>query len=230
MNNDKWFVMVAGQVKGPFRQIELESMLGQWSNAMIWGKGQHEWMAPPRWKTFITESQQRQDIDHQRADRLWRVLIQEDQVGPMNYEAMIKLLASRQDLQEVRIWTEGYGEWKEVYQIHKIMDDLGVSRRAHPRVPILGALACDGASGTFTARLLSLSEGGLGATEGKNIKMGDRLKVVVKAQNLQAPIAATVEVVFLGRDGYFGMKFMGLQSEARTMISEYIKRFTSPSA
>ena len=226
MSHDKWFALVAGQIKGPYRKIELETLATGWESALIWGKGQHDWLSVEKWKLSLLESMQKQQADHERADRAWRVLVNEDQVGPMNYESMIKYLQSKSDLSQVKIWTEGYSEWKEVYQIHKLMDDLGVSRRAHPRVPILGTMQCDSGPSTFTARLLSISQGGLGATDAKSVKIGDRLRVVVKSQALSQLIAATVEVVFIGRDGYFGMKFLGLQTESRNLIEEFVNRYS----
>ena len=227
MSNDKWFALVEGHVKGPYRQIEIESLLPQWSAPVIWGKGQHEWFSPEKWKMYLQESIERTSQDHERADRQWRVLLKGEQSQPMNYDMMIKLLGNQSELREVRIWTEGYSEWKEVFQIHKIMDDLGVSRRSHPRVPIMGTLTCENNHETFNARLLSISQGGLGATEGKKLKIGDKLRVVIMASQLSQAIPATVEVVFTGREGYFGMKFVGLQSESRNMIADYIERFNS---
>jgi hypothetical protein len=144
----------------------------------------------------------------------------------MQHDEMIEFLKTQKDYGEIQIWTEGYTEWKDIYQIHKIMDELGVSRRSHPRVPIMGTLTCEGATGNITARALSISEGGLGVTEAANVKIGERFKTILKSPNLYAPIHSTVEVVYVGHDGYAGMKFASIHPESKSAIIEYVRKFT----
>lgn len=144
----------------------------------------------------------------------------------MAHDAMIEYLKTMKDYSEIQIWTDGYTEWKDIYQIHKIMDELGVSRRQHPRVPIMGTVMCEGATGNFQARALSISEGGMGITEAAQVKIGEKFKLSLKSPNLYTPIHATADVVYVGGDGYAGLRFVGLQSESKSAVIEYIKKFT----
>jgi hypothetical protein len=225
MEERKWFAIIDGQVKGPFQQDDLLNKLTASSpNTFIWGRGQNEWLNQEKWHKLLKELSQ-QDAGNVVQERLWRVHMDGAELEPMGHDEMIRILKGKTDLSNIRLWTEGYSEWRDIYQIHKIMDELGVSRRTHPRVPIMGTLLCEGAGGQFNAKLLSISDGGLGATESGQLKIGERLKVVLKSPNMTAPIHATVEVVYVGADGYFGTKFIALQSESQSLVTEYIKKF-----
>jgi hypothetical protein len=227
MSQTKWFLLRDGQVTGPYEKEDVESRLTLGSSPLIWGRGQTEWVAPDRWAQLLKEGEsQLRSQRNAGADRLWKIRIAGQELKPMNHDQMIDFLRTQKDLSEIQIWTEGYTDWKEIYQIHKIMDELGVSRRQHPRVPIMGTLTCEGATGNITARILSVSEGGLGITDAPDVKIGEKFKTILKSPNLYAPIHSTVEVVYVGADGYAGMKFISLHPESKSTIIEYVKKFT----
>lgn len=225
MDEKRWFLLTEGQVSGPFSKTDVEARLSTLKNPLIWGRGQSDWVPQERWNKVL------RDLDNAGktrvgTDRQWKIRVAGQELRPMDHDQMLDHLKSLKDLSDVQIWTEGYTEWKDIYQIHKIMDELGVSRRQHPRVPIMGTLTCEGAAGPFNARVLSVSEGGLGVTEAPQAKIGEKFKTILKSPNLYAPIHATCEVVYVGHDGYAGMKFVGIQSESKGVIIEYVKKFT----
>jgi hypothetical protein len=224
-----WFILNDGKVTGPFTKAEIDVQASNFVSPLIWGRGQSEWVNPSRWHRLLTESEETHRQQKIQAERQWKVSVAGEELAPMNQQQMMELLKTKSDLSEVLIWTEGYSEWKEIYQIHKIMDELGVSRRQHPRVPIMGTLTCEGASGSFEARVLSVSEGGLGVTDTPPIKIGEKIKTILKSPNLFAPIHATAEIVYLGNDGYAGLKFIGLHSESKSALIEYVKKFQDAS-
>lgn len=215
-----------GQVSGPFSQEDVESRLTLSTNPMIWGRGQAEWVPGDRWNQVLRDADSNERKAKAGSERFWKVRVGEQELKPMNHDQMIEFLKTQKDYGEIQIWTEGYTEWKDIYQIHKIMDELGVSRRQHPRVPIMGSLSCEGATGTMTARVLSISEGGLGVTDVPEVKIGEKFKTILKSPNLYAPIHSTAEVVYVGSDNYAGMKFISLHPESKSAIIEYVKKFT----
>lgn len=227
MDGRKWFVLSNDQVKGPFDRDGLESSLSQASNPLIWGRGQTEWLTPEQWEKMLIDLESTVTRNRLQSEREWRVRIGDQELRPMIYTQMIDYVKNLADVSNILIWTEGYNEWKEIFQIHKIMDDLGVSRRRHPRVPIMGQIDAEGTSGTFSARALSISEGGLGMTESPPVRIGDQYKLILKSPNLYAPLHANAEAVFAGQDGYVGMKFTGLPTESKSAIIEYVKKFTN---
>lgn len=219
----QWFVLSDGVVKGPWTQDGIESEAAKLNSPLIWGRGQPEWLTIDKWRKHLSQSAQTQT--NPTLERLWRVRIGEQELAPMTYDRMVDTLQGRNDHNQVLIWTEGYSEWREIYQIHRLMDELGVGRRAHPRVPIVGSVQCEATTGQFVAQALSISEGGLGITECPNVKIGEKMKVSLKSPNLFNPILATAEVVYVGLDGYIGMRFIGLQTESKSAIIEYVKKF-----
>lgn len=229
MDDKKWFLLHQGTVKGPFDMDILKSEASTDKSILIWGRGQSEWLPYEKWSRWHIEfSESQKKGAKKQTERLWKIKISGQDTGN-NYtqDQMIDFLKSRNDLNEIRIWTEGYAEWKDIFQIHKLMDELGVSRRAHPRVPIMGTLTCEGASGSFTTRVLSISEGGLGITEAHHVKIGEKFKSILKSPNLTSPIHSSIEVVYVGSDGYAGVKFIGLHSESKSSIIDYVKKFTA---
>lgn len=225
MTDKKWFILTDGLVSGPFERQEVELKTLGMTNSLIWGRGQTEWTNAERWQRHLKESDNPENT-RIISERLWNVKNSGIEMKPMTHDQMIDYLKEQKDLGEIQIWTEGYSDWKDVYQIHKIMDELGVSRRQHPRVPIMGTLTCEGTTGNFNARVLSISEGGLGATEAPGVKIGEKFKTTLKSPNLYSPIHSTAEIVYVGEDGYAGFKFINLHSESKSAIIEYVKKFT----
>jgi hypothetical protein len=227
MDGRKYFILANEQVKGPFDRDALNSALSQFTSPLIWGRGQSEWLTPDQFEKMLVDLESTVNRQRLQNEREWRIRIGDQELRPMFYSQMIDYLKNQADFSTFLIWTDGYNEWKEIYQVHKIMDDLGVSRRRHPRVPIMGQIEAEGTSGSFSARALSISEGGLGMTESPPTSMGDKYKVTLKSPNLYTPLHATAEVVFTGHDGYVGMKFTALPSESKSAIIEYVKKFTT---
>lgn len=227
MTDQKWFILSQDVVRGPYDKSGVESALPSTTEPLIWGRGQTEWLPPDQWEKMLLDMESVISRAKQQQEREWRVRNGEQELPVMNYAKMLDYLRDQADHSNVLIWTEGYSEWKEIYQIHKLLDDLGVSRRRHPRVPIMGQVECEGPSGKFSARALSISEGGLGMTDSPGVKIGDKFKIHLKSPNLFAALHANAEVVFSAGDGYAGMKFTGLASEAKASIIEYVNKFNN---
>jgi hypothetical protein len=221
----KWFAMVDGKIKGPYDRPELETQMSGWQNPLIWGRGQSEWVPPTKWLQALHKTEELVKASQVHPAQMWRVKNGEQETKPMTHDQMMVFLKELTDLSQVKLWTEGYADWKEVFQIHKIMDDLGVSRRVHPRVPIMGTLACEGNGVNFNARLQSISEGGLGVITPQPIRIGEKFRATVKSPNLTSPISMTIEVVYTAASGYAGLRFSGLQTEAQSLIVEYVNKF-----
>lgn len=227
MSDRKWFLFADGQVSGPFSQDDIPSRANLLINPLVWGRGSTEWVPMVRWDKTVKDLNTLDNKPKAGSDRLWKIKNAGVEFKPMAHDQMIEYLKTLKDHDLIQIWTEGYSEWKDIYQIHKIMDELGVSRRQHPRVPIMGTLTCEGPStGTFNARVLSISEGGLGMTDSPDVKIGEKFKTVLKSPNLYAPIHSMAEVVYVGSDNYAGLKFIGLLPESKSAVIEYVRKFT----
>ncbi len=224
----QYFALVDGIVKGPFQKDEISSLSTSWPQMQVWGQGLPEWISMDRWNRHLNEEATTGTSSlssRPSDDRKWKLKIDDHETENLTYEQMVDVLKTRDDVEQILVWTEGYTDWRQIFQIHQIADDLGISRRKHPRVPIMGSLHCEGVSGKFDLKALSISEGGLGASEGAQCRIGDRLKVILKSPNLYAPIHASAEVVYVAPNGYVGMKFVGIQVESKSSIIEYVRKF-----
>lgn len=231
MSDRKWFLLANSQVSGPFSQEEVPSRAALLTAPLVWGRGSTEWAPMGRWDKTVKDLNTLDSKPRGSSDRLWKIKNAGVELKQMTHDQMIDYLKTQKDHDLIQIWTEGYSEWKDIFQIHKIMDELGVSRRQHPRVPIMGTLTCEGPStGTFNARALSISEGGLGITDSPDVKIGEKFKSVLKSPNLYNPIHSMSEVVYVGSDNYAGLKFIGLTPESKSAIIEYVKKFTDVKA
>ncbi|MNT95603.1 hypothetical protein D3C72_2375100 [compost metagenome] len=75
--------------------------------------------------------------------------------------------------------------------------------------------------------MISISEGGLGVTEVRNLQIGDRFTGNLNSPNLYMQINAICDVVYLGNDGYAGLRFANLPIEAKSSIIEYVNKFAT---
>jgi Tfp pilus assembly protein PilZ len=220
----KWFLYHHGQVKGPFDSAQVQN-LPEAADSLIWGRGLNEWLSYSRWHTWQQNQEIALETARLRLQRQWRARIVNQDYGPMPYADLIDLLKGRVSYDGVWVWTEGYKEWQPIYVFHKLMDDLGVGRRAHPRVPVSGQVQIKSSRGTFTARAMSLSEGGMGVAEVSGLSVGDSVHVTLKNNSFPQSITASAEVVYIENDRFAGLKFTQISSETKSMIIEYIRHY-----
>lgn len=220
----KWFLFHHGQVKGPFFSSQVQS-LPEAGEALIWGRGLNEWITYARWLVWQDQQESTIETTKLRLQRQWRVRIVNQDHGPMSYSDMLDLLKGRSSYDGVWVWTEGYKEWQPIYGFHKLMDDLGVGRRAHPRVPVSGQVHLKSFKGQFEGRAMSLSEGGLGVAEVSGLSVGDSVHVTLKNSSFIQPITASAEIVYIENDSFIGIKFTQVSSETKSMIIEYVNHY-----
>lgn len=230
MEEKKWFVLTDGQVSGPFTTTEMNGKISSGLKApLFWWRGAPEWVTSDAWQKEAV-AQATIQKENQTKERVWRVRSKDQELEPMVHSKMLEYLRTLKDYADIMIWTEGYTEWKEVYHIHKIMDELGVSRRSHPRVPIQASLTYDLNQGPIVAEVITLSEGGMGLRAAPGLSIGSRIKAGLTSAQLSVPVHASIEVLYQEQGGYTGAKFIGLNNEAKAAIIEYVKKFSGAAA
>lgn len=148
----------------------------------------------------------------------------------MSKDELLKLISQQQDVSVVSIQDPVSREWKDVYNFPEIIEKLGLSRRAHPRVPILAQFNGKSThSENFTARIITVSEGGMGFTEVFDLKIGDQVEGLISSPHFFIEIHVAGEVIYSGLDGYVGIKFVQINEEARSSIIDYVNKFKSKS-
>ncbi len=149
----------------------------------------------------------------------------------MTKNDLLNLLAKQEDISVVAIQDPKSKEWKEVYAFPDIVEKLGLSRRKHPRVPILAQFT--GKSNrhdSFFARIITISEGGVGLTEVYDLKIGDEVEGQMTSPHFFQPINIRADVVYSGLDGYIGLNFSQINDESKSTIIDYMKKFGKSNA
>lgn len=222
-----WFILNEGQVTGPFDPAEVESQIASFKEPLIWGRGQVEWDIPSKWRSKVKELPPVAAAGDQ--SKSWMVRVEGKVRDPLKYNDMITQLKKMTDLSQVDISTDGGKIWKEVYALQQVVDDLGISRRSHPRVPIVGTLEFElgTTSNTVKCRVISISEGGLGINDADGLQIGQKFFATLTSPNLYQTITTTCEVVYMGNDGYAGLRFVGLPEEFKSSVIEYVRKFAT---
>lgn len=220
------FILNGDEVLGPYTEAELEEKLNSqsYSNPLIWWRGLPEWLPQGQWKSQFTNLKKK---SLEKAERLWKLRVGGGEALLLTQNQMFEHLKTEEDLANVEVWTEGYAKWEPVFQIHPIMDQLGISRRKHPRVPLAGTVSLDLGGRLVDAEPRTISEGGLGVAKVSGLEIGQKLSLVIRSPQLYLTIHTTAEVVYANKLGIAGLRFEGLGSESRAAVIEYVKKFVN---
>ena len=221
-----WFILHEGQVTGPFDPPEVESKIASLNEAQIWGRGHGEWMAPIRWRQMLKELPPPNASGE--GAKQWRLRIDGKAQDAVTYTDLIASLKSIKDFTTVDVSSDNGQTWKDVYSVQQVVDNLGISRRSHPRVPIVGTLEFESDKGeSFKCRVISISEGGLGVNDAQSLQIGQRFYATLTSPNLYVTVTTSCEVVYVGNDGYAGLRFVGIPEEFKSSIVEYVNKFAT---
>lgn len=224
----KWFLLQDGQVRGPFAQGEIDVECANHPKSLVWGRGLVEWLDFPEWKRHLLIAGPSLSEKTPAEERHWQVRLGEDIRGPFTYAELLEDLRKVTDYSLVELATDPHSGWREIYAFQKIVDELGITRRAHPRVPIMGTLTINTPKGPVPTKVVSISQGGLGINEAPPFAIGDRFKGTLSSSNLYSELHCTLEVVYIGGDGYTGLRFVQIPTEAHASVIEYVNKFKSP--
>lgn len=221
----KWFYVQSNNVKGPLDVSELENSLQSLgSTVLIWGRGLSEWVPPDKWREFVRLESQNQAAQ-EPVEPMWKYRYGKKEFGPLSFHDLIENLRKLPDPQTLSLWSDEFNEWREIYLVAKVADELGVSRRSFARVPIMGNLKCDTEAGVIDVKVISISEGGIGTSHSENLVPKEKFKAVLTSPNLFLSINCHVEVMHVTKDGVAGLRFVNLPIEAKSAIIEYVNKF-----
>lgn len=217
-----WFVLDSDKVQGPYQEQEVEGMVDKMQSPLIWGRGLSEWMPPTRWREALKNPAMAVQID---PEPRWKFRFEDQESPLMTFEELLQNLRRDIDFSTVYLWNEKAPQWREVFHFQNVVEELEITRRVHPRVPIMGDLHCELPEGRTTVKVISVSEGGIGVSGAVGLVLGQKFKATLQSSNLLAPINCTCEVMYVGEAGYAGIRFASLPMEARSALVEYINRF-----
>ncbi len=146
---------------------------------------------------------------------------------PMTKDELMNFAARVDDPAQVAIFDPQTKEWKEIYAFKDIVEKLGLTRRKHPRVPILAQFTgSTSRHEKFSARLVTISIGGLGITDIFDLNIGDIISGQITSPHFYSPVTIEAEATYCGNDGYVGLKFTQINDDSQSLVTDYVKRFS----
>lgn len=224
MSEKHWFIMKNDQVTGPFELSQAEAELNSDPKCFIWGHGMKEWLTYSQWKDDAGHN--RNEFENLSNHTQWKYKLGADSHGPMPYEEMLSELKKLSDYENLEIWSNSLNEWKTVFMLPTVADQLGITRRKHPRVPIMGQIEAEMPSKEIkTFRVISISEGGVGLHSAKSLNLGERFNGTLTSPHLNTTVHCNCTVTYIKENGYVGIEFDSLAPEHLGVIIEYVNKF-----
>lgn len=224
----KWFVSGDDQqIQGPLTSDEAETLFRTLTKPLIWGRGLTEWLTPVQWKEALSNQGAALSETTPREEPHWKYRYAGTEYGPFVYADLLEDLRKVTDYGDVTVFGEGFTAWTEIYGVQQLVDELGITRRAHPRVPIMGNLKIETAQGPVDALVTTISEGGCGITNSPPMTIGEKFRAELTSPNLFVTINCICEVVYVGPDGSTGLRFHQLPTETQSALVEYVNKFKS---
>lgn len=223
-----WFIYFNEEVSGPFSTDEVNDRLDKSSvpvNSFIWSKGQKEWLPAAQWKKDLPELLEQRQTNEQRP--VWKFRIKGTEYGPMTQHEMLAHLATLESLDGVEVSLKDAVHWDDVFNFGDVVEQLGHSRRAHPRAPLIGEVEVSTDNGDYIYRthVATISVGGIGLKSSGSLRIGDTVRLFIQSQALQFPVRSRARVLYISPDGFTGLQFVQLSTEAAATIIDYIRQF-----
>lgn len=224
-----WFVYNHSSVQGPFTQQELVELVRNAAfckQDLVWRKGQKDWLTVERWIAQNPSSVEASSSDQvQDLTEAWYVSYKSFQTGPFSFAQLVEKLQSREFHLASKVWTDGLNRWVPVLEAEAVIDALGLTRRNHLRVPLVGKATLINSTEGFDRQnieLLTVSQGGFGVK--MPLEPGQLLNVRLESPLLSYPVQAQARVVYASPNDS-GLQFTHVSSEMHSAVVEYINQF-----
>lgn len=217
-----WFTYKDDFVNGPYNKDSIEKMIQENQKFEIWGRGIPEWIESTKWNHL---TQLKSSNLHVENDRRYKYRHEGRESEFISIPQLTQQIRKIKDLTYLEVQQEGTQDWLDVFKVAPIIEALGITRRAHARVPIMGIADMENAEVKFRSHIISISEGGIGITDGQGLSIGQKFKATLSSSNLHTIINCYCEVVYIGQDGYTGFRFENISAESKGVIVEYVRKF-----
>jgi hypothetical protein len=224
-----WFVCSHDVVSGPFdtAQVKAHVASGQFgAECFIWWKGQREWIPLATWEAQLDSITQAMAAKPETP--VWHVEYAGEQRGPLTHAELIHYLKALPSFNGTDLWAVGMPQWKSIFEMPDIMEEVGISRRTHERAPLMASVALSRSNDvpkTFMMKAASISIAGMGVTGENDLRRGDEVSLILKSTSFPMPLRLQGTIAYLTREGYVGIRFSTVHPEAQSIIMDYVKRF-----
>lgn len=224
----QWFICQNDEVTGPLTtdQVKSDVVDGKISSqALIWSRLLDHWTKISQWQNELPQLLKRSE--QSRDGRLWHYAVNGTSYGPFSRPMLIKELNQLPQKAEALIWTKGMPAWAPVFDFPDLLDEIGVSRRQHPRAHIKGSVVVKTKDQAHLGKLSMISVGGCGILGVNGLKPGDKIHLDIKSPEFSESIRAKGEVRYITEGGFVGIKFDQINNESQALIIDYVRSSSS---
>jgi hypothetical protein len=225
----QWFLNNDEDISGPFSTEDIQKQIetGLPKDCFIWGKAQKDWITVRQWSASLPTLLH--TSDKKLTSLKWHMAREGKSEGPYAREDLLHMLSNLSSLEGVMLWNKEMTGWVSVFDLHELMEEIGVDRRHTPRAKIRGTVKVTSGDISSIGQIQTLSEGGLGIIGLENGFPGQELQVEIRAAALGGPIRAKAEIKYVTKSGFTGLHFTQISMEAKSTLIDYIRHTTHPS-
>jgi len=220
----KWFLFKNENVQGPFETEEIHKLLAEnsiESDSLIWGAAQDEWSKLDWWKTHLDSLLN--SSKQPKEEKLWHLVIDEVSSGPMKRKELLEKIQAQKDKSNILVWTSGMDDWQPIYSVSDLTNELGITRRKHPRIELNGQIVIQYNDQTMIGQLLTVSAGGCGFLCQADIPVGTTIQIQIKSNEIGREIRAQAELRYTSPKGHSGSLFTAINSEEKSILVDFIR-------
>lgn len=225
----RWFLLKEKNVCGPYDDKSLDWELQIYPNGLVWGPGLNEWISGPEWreKLFLIE---KMILDlKSEATPCWWYKDGPLGRGPFTYEQLILELKKSRQASDIELKQAPSQDYKSIYAWPTIVEEIGITRRRHHRVPLSGFFHYEKNNKKFQAPITTISVGGFGLNSGEGLSVGESLKGEISSPQFGMNLYCEAEVLVKLKNGGWGFRFELLPLESEALLASYIKKFATNS-
>ena len=228
-----WFHYSNDVVTGPFSTEDVNVKLHSGvitPQSFIWWKGQREWIQLSVWSQQLPTILKAIDFTS-HLNPVWYIEMSGSRLGPITQTELVGHLKSLRDLTKVKLWAVGMPAWANIFELHDVMDLIGISRRENERAPLMGNITVTRTSDdprSFVLRAASISAGGVGMVGSNDLRPGDEIGIVINSAHLGSALHARGKVLYVNSKNFVGVQFLHPQAEMISVVSDYVKKFMEP--
>jgi hypothetical protein len=197
------------------------------SAATVWWKGQDHWIDLTQWRQNRSTIMSQRDANGVAHKQFYFNDGSENTEGPLSIEAIGERIKGMTDLDMIRLWAADKKRWKTIFEFRSVCEQLGLTRRSHPRAPLAGTATLSKEDVQMTATVTSVSIGGFGVLLDTPTTLTGEYSVILRSPSFFNMIKAKADVAYTKHDGSIGFKFQNLNGENQAAILEYIRNFES---
>lgn len=229
----EWFVFFRNSILGPFSTEDVKVQLseGKISNdSFVWWKGEKDWMPIESWDKNYNQIIRRLEA-HFKVN--WKIRIHKNTTPYMSFEDCLAYLKQVELNNSIYICKEqpsGAEDWESIFSNSIVLNALEMSRRKHPRVPILATAKISKLDSKFSylVKVSTVGIGGLGVSGlGKNFPTGTTISLKIESAGLATPVVCEGKILYHTKDGLSGVEFLVMNDESQASLISYINQFSS---